>query len=155
MNDEKRNDEAEEQRGFEVVDKRGQRAEPAAEPTPEAAINGAVPIHDLADEAEDEDEDYAVGGEGVTGEMPGLAVADILRMSAGMLNEKAWIHLGLVADPLSGRIDRNLPEARRAIDALVDIGKHLTPVADEGEKRELQVMISNLRLNFVQQSNKG
>lgn len=132
----------EEEKGFEVVDKRHSSSEEAPEPT--------EPEEDL--DSDELDDDYAASGAGIPGGMPKLAVSDILRMTVGMLNEKAWIHMGLVPDPLSGQIDRDLAEARMAIDALADLAKHLEPHTESAEKRELQVMVSNLRINFVQQS---
>jgi hypothetical protein len=133
----------EEEKGFEVVDKRSQTAHETAE-QPD-------PVDEPADETDFEDDDDYVDA-GFTGAMPKLAVTDILRMTVNMLNEKAWIHMGLIPDPLSGQIDRELTEARLAIDALADLAKHLEPHTEGAEKRELQVMVSNLRINYVQQA---
>jgi hypothetical protein len=136
----------EEEKGFEVVDKRRR----SDDQTPEQAEASEEPTEDEFDEDEEGDGDY--GDPSLTGSMPKLAVSDILRMTVGMLNEKAWIHMGLIPDPLSGQIERDLTEARLAIDALADLAKHLEPHTEGAEKRELQVMVSNLRINFVQQS---
>jgi hypothetical protein len=134
----------EEEKGFEVVDKRRVNSNEAPEPEDPAA----AAEDDL--EPEEDHEDYTDGD--IPAGMPKLAVSDILRMCVGMLNEKAWIHMGLIPDPLTGQIDRDLTEARMAIDALADLAKHLEPHTEGAEKRELQVMVSNLRINFVQQS---
>ena len=74
------------------------------------------------------------------------------RMTVGLLAEQSWVAMGLVADPITGKIRKNLPDARRGIDALADLLRHLEPDATPEEKRELQMALSNLRVNFIQQS---
>ena len=141
----------EEEKGFEVVDKRRRESGTPEEPEQqEPAAEEPAAEEPAAEEPEVDDGVY--GDYGVTGMMPRFAVADILRTTVNMLNEKAWIHMGLIPDPLSGQIDRDLAEARMAIDALADLAKHLEPHTEGTEKRELQVMVSNLRINYVQQS---
>lgn len=81
-----------------------------------------------------------------------LNVSAVLRMTLGLLSDKAWISLGLYPDPITNQVQKNLPEARRAIDAVADLVKHVEVDAEPEEKRELQVLLSNLRINFVQQS---
>jgi hypothetical protein len=76
------------------------------------------------------------------------------RLSVGLLTERAWVALGLVPDPLSGRVQADLGEARAAIDVVGDLVRHLEAQATPAERRELQTMLSNLRINFVQQSNR-
>jgi hypothetical protein len=137
-----------EERGFEVVDKRrhAETAAPAAEADADA-------VSDFA-EADGEEEEYADDGDAIGFQNPlaGMTVANILRMSAGMLNERAWVGMGLVPDPLTGKMDKDLPEAKRAIDILTDLVKHLEQDAAPDERREIQTMLTNLRLNFVRQS---
>lgn len=136
-----------EERGFEVVDKRRTAETAAAEAASDAVSDSA--------EADGEEEEYA-GEEGAEGgfqnPLAGMTVANILRMSAGMLNERAWAGMGLVPDPLTGKIEKDLPEARRAIDILADLVKHLEQDATAEERREIQTMLTNLRLNYVRQS---
>lgn len=68
---------------------------------------------------------------------------------------KAWEAMGLVADPLSGKVEKNLSEARIAIDAV----SALYPVMHEGmgseEKRRFEALLTDLRINFVNQSREG
>ena len=136
----------EEEKGFEVVDKRHGTSNGAS-------VQPEQTVAEAASDPDEEDDEYGdYGDSGMPGGMPRLGVSDILRMTVGMLNEKAWIHMGLIPDPLSGQIDRDLAEARMAIDALADLAKHLEPHTEGAEKRDLQVMVSNLRINFVQQS---
>jgi hypothetical protein len=137
----------EEERGFEVVDRRrvgreDETREAEAAPAPE----GSEDTPESADVTAD------AGVDSMLGE---VTVGAVLRMAANLLHESAWVCLGLTPDPITGTIRRNLPEARRAIDALSDLTKYVEMDASPSEKRELQVMLSNLRLNFVQQSSRA
>lgn len=134
------------ERGFDVRDRRRVgRDEPAPEETDPA---GAEP------EAAEEDEE----GPGLFAGLPGvgdLSVQGILSWTAGLLGNSAWVHMGLTAHPLTGKVERNLPEARRAIDALADMVRHLESISPPENRRELQRILTDLRLNFVQQSNRS
>lgn len=131
-----------EDRGFEVVDKRRTAADGGspAEEQPEEPMS--------ADEAEEE-------GDEQFGGMPDVTVNGVLWTSIQLLTSRAWSGMGLVPNPATGKIERDLNEARRAIDVLGDLVKHLLPDADDLEKRELQNMLTDLRVNFVRQSNHG
>jgi len=148
-----------EERGFEVIDRR--RVQQEAPAAPEAA--GAPAEETNEPIAEAPADDVQAGGEawseeaaaeGLQGGMPDLSVGNILRMTLGLLSEAAWVKMGLIPNPLTGQMDRDLGEARRAIDAVTDMARHVEASATPDEKREIQVMLSNLRLNFVQQSNR-
>lgn len=128
-----------EERGFEVVDKRRVAAEGAPDAAEESVEHGAE-----------------AGGEeplDFSGFNPfaGITVDGILQMAAGLLAERAWIDMGMVADPGTGKVEKRLEESRRAIDALADISRHLQANATPDEKRELETTLTNLRLNFVRQ----
>jgi hypothetical protein len=127
-----------EDRGFEVVDRRRVSSDESSDPdTPPTETSGGT-----------EEDDAAVLGQFT----PNVSVSSILQMAFGLLHERGWVSLGLVPDPLSGKVGEDLAEARRAIDALADVARHLEADATPEEKRELQVALSNLRINFVQRS---
>lgn len=145
-----------EEQGFEVIDKRRIRSEgeaagdTASEETSETAGRGIT------------EEELRAAMEEVAGEageagmgMPELDVPSALRFCVQMLQEIAWMKLGLVASPSSGKIEQDLPQAKVAIDTVGDLAGRLTPFADEGERREMQTLLSNLRINFVQKSQQG
>ena len=138
-----------EERGFEVVDKRG-----AAPPEETAAAEPEAPDAPKQASEEDAGADEPLDFSGFN-PFAGITVAGILQMSAGLLSERAWIDMGMVADPGTGQVEKRLDEAKRAIDALTDISRHLEPVAGPDERRELQTMLTNLRLNFVRQRDAG
>lgn len=131
-----------EERGFEVVDRR--RVNPESLEETEDADDAAASAS--AEASSEEPADFS-------GFNPfaGITVSGILQMAVGLLSERAWIDMGMVADPGTGQVEKRIEEARRAIDALADLARHLEADASPEEKRELQTMLTNLRLNFVRQ----
>ncbi len=85
-------------------------------------------------------------------ERPELNVYSLLRMSVGMYAEQAWIHLGLRPDPSSGKTETNLPLAKVAIDTVTFTVEQLQPDLDASEVRELETLLANLRINYVQRT---
>ena len=83
-------------------------------------------------------------------ERPDINVFSLLRMSIGMYIEQAWIHLGLRMDPNKSKVEPNLPNAKVAIDVVDFMIQKLQPDLDDNEKRELDLMLANLRMNYVQ-----
>lgn len=138
------------ERGFEVIDRRGVRSAPSAEEIRAKAEDSPFgPFGPSIEEMAGGDADLAEEGDDPVGDMDMLAV---LRMTVGLLNHKTWVELGLIANPRTGSVRQRLDEARRAIDVIADLVKHLEPLVETAEKRDLQVMLSNLRMNFVRQS---
>jgi hypothetical protein len=52
-------------------------------------------------------------------------------------------------------VERNLDDARLAIDAAAALIQHLRPRVPDTEQREFETLLTNLRLNFVEQQTKG
>jgi hypothetical protein len=77
-----------------------------------------------------------------------IGVNGILRFSTTLLVEQAWIALGIHAAP-GKETAVNLPEARLAIDVLGYLIDKLGPDLDASEKREMEAVLTNLRMNFV------
>jgi hypothetical protein len=149
-----------EEHEFEVIDKRGTRAEgeAAAETTTGRSEAGAAGSSAAAGGGITEEELRAAmeeAGLSAGGEMPELNVPGALRFCIETLQGLAWIKMGLVAAPGSGKIEKDLPQAKVAIDAIGDLAVRLDPFADESERREMQTALSNLRINFVQKSQAG
>lgn len=65
----------------------------------------------------------------------------------------AWAKLGLRHDPISGKFEPNLSEAKVAIDVVTFIGSQLEPqLEDEEDRRQVQNVMRDLKINFVQRS---
>ena len=69
-----------------------------------------------------------------------------------MLAAHAWQKIGLQASPATGRIDKDLGEARVAIDSLEPLVEQLAKRVPPRDANELRAVLSNLRVNYVQQS---
>jgi hypothetical protein len=123
-----------EDRGFEINDRRRVQA-------PETEAENAV-------EAEAEAEEEFDGG------MPSMeiSVQGVLRFSIEMLSNRAWVCMGLMPNPMTGKVERNLDEAKRAIDVLGALAPHAEVDAEPQEKRDLRNMLADLRVNFLRQS---
>ncbi len=83
-------------------------------------------------------------------ERPDITVYSLLRMSIGMYIEQAWVHLGLRMDPNKNKVEQNLPYAKVAIDTVEFMTRQLQPDLDENERKELDLLLANLRMNYVQ-----
>jgi hypothetical protein len=70
------------------------------------------------------------------------------------LQGAAWIHMGKVANPATGKIDRDLDMARGAIDMLgmIEAKTRGNLVADE--EHLLRELLTQVRLNFASEKKK-
>lgn len=126
--------------------------------TPEAETEGGSPEAEAgtASETAQEAAGKAAGGARETSEaLPPITARDLVQLYINQLQEIAWSRMGLTPNPTSGTIERDLPDARLAIDCAADLIRHLDPLVDPATRRDLQNLLATLRLNFVQQSSKG
>lgn len=140
---------SENQEPIEVEDRRSGAA-PAEGEQPaggEAAGTAEAPEMSAEEAAREAGEQAAAAGP--------TDVRALLSMTVAMLAESAWVKLGLRADPLTGKIERDLEQARLAIDCLSDLTARLSPSQDEATRREFQNLLTDLRLNFVRQQGGG
>ena len=122
----------ENERGFVVVDKRGREKEPEPrEPEPR------------------EPEREPVRG---AQELPPPDFASLLIS----LGTSALFHLGQAADPETGQqSEPNLPLARQTIDLVEMLRDKTRGNLDDEEQRLLQALLTDLRMRFVQASQKA
>lgn len=88
-------------------------------------------------------------------EMAGLPPVDIyslLKYFIGLLGAQAWQWMGVIKNPMTGQAGKDLPQAKVAIDSISALITQIESKLDESEQRELRNMLSDLRINFVQQS---
>ena len=69
-----------------------------------------------------------------------------------MYAEQAWIHMGVRMDPSKQKAEQNLPLAKVAVDTVAFLVEQLEPDLTPEEKRELDQLVANLRINYVQRS---
>lgn len=136
-----------EDKGYEVIDKRkvklGEDGEVRAEPEDEKAQATA----DMGSEKE------AFSPEEIAN-LPPVDVYSLLKSFIGILGAHAWQWLGLVKNPITGQIEKDLAQAKVAIDAIRALVQQIEGKIDASEDRELKGMISDLQINYVQQSAK-
>ncbi|MEO0164955.1 MAG: DUF1844 domain-containing protein [candidate division WOR-3 bacterium] len=80
-----------------------------------------------------------------------IPVKDILLMTILSLEGKAWAYLGLTAHPETQKPQKDLNEAKLAIDSIEALFKLIEPFLTNEEKKDIQVRLTNLRLNFVKE----
>ncbi len=64
----------------------------------------------------------------------------------------AWQKLGLQPDWGTGHIERDLAQAKVAIDITTHLSTFIEPSLDEADKQRIHSLIRDLRLNYVQKS---
>ncbi len=69
--------------------------------------------------------------------------------------EVAWMKLGLRPDPATGAIAADLGEAKVAIDLAAHLGGILEPELDGEDRRQVQNVVRDLRLNYVSRAAAG
>lgn len=80
------------------------------------------------------------------------SVYDFLAAAIQQFAHICWVKLGMQPDTMTGTFDKNYGEAKVAIDAVAALAKLLEPQLDENDLRQMQSLIRDLRLNFVQKS---
>jgi hypothetical protein len=78
-----------------------------------------------------------------------IKVKDIVYMAILSLESKAWAYLDLVAHPETQKHAKDPKEAKTAIDAIDALYKVIEADLQPDEKKEIQVRLTNLRLNFA------
>jgi len=80
------------------------------------------------------------------------SIYDHIAMLLQQMAHLSWSKLGLQHDAISGKIESNLAEAKVAIDAVVYFAGVLEPQLDESDRRQIQSLVRDLRMNYVQKS---
>jgi hypothetical protein len=81
-----------------------------------------------------------------------LSVYDIIVFMVEQMQAVSWQKLGLQHDPMTGKLEANLTEARVAIDTTAFLVQQLESRLDDEDKRRLQSIVRDLRINFVQRN---
>ena len=84
-----------------------------------------------------------------------LPARDLLMWFLGLLAAKAWEGMGLIPDAATGKIQKNLEDARIAIDAYAALLDVMRERLDNAQRREVETVLTTLRLNFVEKSAGG
>lgn len=86
--------------------------------------------------------------------LPHLGMRERLLMCIDLLNQGAWISLGLLSDPATGKIEPNFDQAKTAIDSVAFLVGKVEGDLDEATRRDLRTLVRDLQVNYVQQSSR-
>lgn len=81
-----------------------------------------------------------------------LDTYSLLAMFVGLLTEKAWQTMGLRTKPGTEKIEADFDQARVAIDAAAFLAEKVQPHLPDAEKRQLEGVVADLKLNYVRLS---
>jgi len=90
----------------------------------------------------------------VTNATPSRQAALFLQLVLG-LQQSAMMSLGKLMNPITRKIDRNLDAARDAIDTLAALESRTEGRLEPDEARVLRQVLSELRMNYVDEVKKG
>ncbi len=78
-----------------------------------------------------------------------IDVNQLLAICIDQLAGVAWAKLGLQPDPITGTIAQDLLQARIAVDAVANLAGLLESNLDDGDRRQMQNLVRDLRINYV------
>lgn len=81
-----------------------------------------------------------------------ISTRELLVWMLGVLGAKAWQGMGLVVNPATGKIEKNLEDAKTAIDAFAGLLDAVRPCLEAQARRDTESLLTTLRLNFVEKS---
>lgn len=93
-----------------------------------------------------EAEDFRIPPELLAPDLPVLIVSMI-----EMLATQAWWLMGLTRNPRTGKVEKEMPKAKLAIDCVQFLVDKVAPMVEEPVRRELRHRLSDLQINFVEQ----
>ncbi|MGJ8454336.1 DUF1844 domain-containing protein [Pseudothermotoga sp. U03pept] len=88
------------------------------------------------------------------GKMPKLSMKDLIVLFFDTLAARCWARLGLTKDEY-GEMRQDLNEARLGIDVLDSVLKTIAQDIDQEIHKELEAVVTNLKLNYVNQYKKS
>ena len=90
----------------------------------------------------------------MTSEDRGREAALFLQLVLG-LQQAAMVALGKLMNPVTGKIERNLEAARNTIDTLSAIASRTQGNLESDEQRVLTQVLTDLRMNYLDEVKKG
>jgi len=136
-------------------DANSEKPENNEEERPESPGEGQAESAGTETGAEEPKAEPGQEGAGAEQELEPLDVYALLRVMIAQLSAAAWQKMGLQPDPFTNALHRDTEQARVAIDCVGLIAEKLLPQLHGQEGRDLQSMLTDLRLNFVRQSQEG
>ncbi len=81
-----------------------------------------------------------------------IDVNQVIMVMIDQMASIAWQKLGLHNDLITGKLEKDLSQAKIAVDCVAKLADFILPQLDDNDKRQIQTLISNLKVNYVQKS---
>lgn len=89
--------------------------------------------------------------EGVSnGEKAPVNVYEFLAVMVDQVAAIAWQKMGLQPDFVTGKIEKDMTQCKAAVDAVAALAQIVDPQLDDNDKRQMQNLVRDLRMNFVE-----
>ncbi|MFH1537422.1 MAG: hypothetical protein ABIH66_00590 [bacterium] len=133
----------------------------------QAALNLGMPLHPgVEPEKSPEKAEFIVGlsvrimerfGEKIFAQAPQIPkesfdLSELILSYLAMLQEYILIYMGVLANPVTGLVAKELEQARLGIDFFALILDECSSTIPPGELKRLKTVLSDLQLNFARQS---
>ena len=112
------------------------------------------PTEPTAEEPQAEEGQEQPQEEGIGQAPPEMRTEDAVRFAISLFADLAWINMGIRSNPATNETKTDLPQARLAIDALAALVQLTEGRLDPREVREMNNLLSTLRLNYVERAAK-
>lgn len=80
-----------------------------------------------------------------------IRVEAFLAMCMQEVSSLAWAKMGLQPDPMTGKIEKDMEQAKLAIDASETLFKLIEGSLDDDDKRQVQNLMRDLKVNYASQ----
>ena len=77
--------------------------------------------------------------------------SDLFLGLVASLQMSAWMQLGKITNPMTGKIDRNIEQAKETIDLLGILEERTRGNLHEEEARAISRLLYDLRMNYVEE----
>lgn len=77
----------------------------------------------------------------------------LVRSIIANLGQQAWICLGMQQNPFTQKIEKDLVQAKLAIDCVSSLCDLMKPHSNQRELLEMEALKQNLQMNYINQSN--
>lgn len=84
-------------------------------------------------------------------EMPDFDVYALLGMMIGSLADKAWECMGIRLPAGAKEVKKDMEQAKLAVDTVAFLVEKLNPKLSDEEKKMTEMLVSDLKINFVKQ----
>ncbi len=81
-----------------------------------------------------------------------LDIYQLLELFVMLLGEQAWRYMGLRVDPRTNEAKKDLVKAHVAIDCIIALVDKMEPSLTSNTKERLRNLITNLQINYAQQT---